>query len=480
MGEPVAIAEPDENVLEDRRDHQARALREEERPLDVVVASLAPRAEQRLRVVVPGDRADQRRLARAARSHQRRHAERRHLEIDRAQYDVVAESNAIAAKREDPHRKSSLPEDGYLELHVERIGGGRLSPYLCDRLRPGDEVQILGPFGECYYEPRDLDQPLLLVATGTGLAPLLGVARDAVARGHRGTIALFHGARSRDELYLHGELAPMVQYVGCVSGPTAATDVAHGRAVDVALARHPELAGYGVFIAGAPEAVEETRCRAIAAGCDRRDVRVDAFTPTQPYQPDDRAKLARIEPDPALWQALDHGRLLRAILEAFYARVYVDPRLAPFFQRTSITRAVDKQYEFLAWLISGEGGYFGLNPFNAHHWMVISDELFDYREQLLEATMRAHGLDEASVRRWAALHERFRREIVKQAPRGLVRDGVEMPAEGYSEETVDVATICDGCAEPMDVGSLGRLHVRTGELFCGRCAARRATVPPPA
>lgn len=386
---------------------------------------------------------------------------------------------------------SLAEEDGFLELHVERTNGGALSPFLCDELAVGDELELQGPVGDCFYDPLFVDRPLLLVGAGTGLAPLVGIARDALQRGHRGEIFLYHGARSRDGLYLHDALvdlalrSPNLHYLGCVSGEAddaSNAHLAHGRLLDVAFGRHPELRGFAVYLCGSPALVHDARVRAVAAGAERSDLHADPYEPAQPYMPDDRAKIAAIPPDPELWAALRHGEGLNQILHDFYARVFADARLAPFFHNVTKQRAIEKQYEFLSSLFSGKWQYFGLNPFNAHHWMVISDELFDYRERLFDSCLRRYGLSEELIRRWGAVHERFRREIVKARPRGLLLNGVEQAVEGWSEETISVATICDGCENEIGVGARGRVHVRTGKLFCGTCGARKvgATMPPPA
>ena len=64
-------------------------------------------------------------------------------------------------------------------------------------------------------------------------------------------------------------------------------------------------------------------------------------------------------------------------------------------------------------ILTGEPVYFGERPRNAHHWMVISDELFDYREDLLAEVERRHGMSERSIAQWRALNEAFRKQIVK-------------------------------------------------------------------
>ncbi len=384
---------------------------------------------------------------------------------------------------------SSLPEeDYYLELHVERHEHGAVSRWLTDEVAIGDVLDIQGPLGECCYEPGREDRPLLLLGTGTGLSPLVGVARDALARGHRGEIFLYHGASDPERLYLRERLEALAaahvsfHYVPCASGGDARPGMTRGRALEVALARHPSLEGFTVYLAGSSEVVHAARYRAFRAGALREETHADPFDDAERVMPDDAAKLASLAPDPELWKALGEGVLLRTILTEFYGRVYEDPRLEPFFHKVTKERAIDKQYAFLADVFTGKKDYFGLKPFNAHHWMIISDELFDYRERLIEDVMRRHGLSEAMIRRWGAVHELFRREIVKSRARGLVIDGVEHRHEGFREETVEVACLCDGCEGEIAEGSVARLHARTGELFCAACSARKvgATLQPPA
>ena len=82
---------------------------------------------------------------------------------------------------------ASLPEESDLELHVRRITGGKMSGWFHDIAQIGERVSIVGPSGECFYVPGKEDQPMLLVGTGTGLAPLYGIIRDASASRSSGT-----------------------------------------------------------------------------------------------------------------------------------------------------------------------------------------------------------------------------------------------------------------------------------------------------
>ncbi len=173
--------------------------------------------------------------------------------------------------------------------------------------------------------------------------------------------------------------------------------------------------------------------------------------------------------DPEMWQALGEGELLNRILHDFYGRVFDDERLAPFFDGVTRRRAIEKQYSFVRQQFTGEKVYFGDRPRNAHHWMVISDELFDYRETIMLDCLRRHRLPEHLVQRWRAMEERFRGDIVKDTPWKRKMGDVELPVEGYGETVLEVGSICDACGGEIDAGVTVRYHLRLGTTYCPAC-----------
>lgn len=179
-------------------------------------------------------------------------------------------------------------------------------------------------------------------------------------------------------------------------------------------------------------------------------------------------------PEPELWAALEGGEKLMRILMDFYDRVYVDPRLVPFFDGVTKQRAIEKQYSFLRQMFTGEKVYFGDRPRNAHHWMVVSEELFDHREALMERVLAEHGLPPPMIARWRAVEERFRTHIVKAAPRPRRVQGKDFPLEGYEDLETPVGILCDGCGREVARGERVRSHVRTGKAYCAACADERA------
>lgn len=182
---------------------------------------------------------------------------------------------------------ASLPHEGDIELHVRRIAGGRMSGWLHEEAKVGDRVALLGPLGDCFYVPGREEQPLLLVGTGTGLAPLYGILRDALEHRHRGPVHLFHGAVHPGGLYLVDELRQLaathshVEYTATVlEGGGAGIEV--GAIDQVVLRRFPKLAGYRGFVCGDPGLVRNLKKKLFLSGMASSDIHADAFLPSAP------------------------------------------------------------------------------------------------------------------------------------------------------------------------------------------------------
>jgi CDP-4-dehydro-6-deoxyglucose reductase, E3 len=180
---------------------------------------------------------------------------------------------------------ASLPEEGELELHVRKIAGGKMSGWLHDEARVGDRVSVLGPSGECFYVPGKEDQPMLLVGTGTGLAPLYGIVRDALRHGHRGPIHLFHGALHTGGLYLVDELRRLgeryahLNYTPAVLNGSESDGVAVGSLDLLVLKRFPKLSGWRGYVCGDPALVKMLKKKLFLSGMASRDIYADAFLP---------------------------------------------------------------------------------------------------------------------------------------------------------------------------------------------------------
>jgi ferredoxin-NADP reductase len=102
---------------------------------------------------------------------------------------------------------SSAPDDrDRVELTVERIEDGEVSPYLVDELAEGDQLELRGPIGGHFVWDVEMGGPLLLVAGGSGIAPLMAMIRHRAAQGSRVPTRLLYSSRSLEDVIYRAEL----------------------------------------------------------------------------------------------------------------------------------------------------------------------------------------------------------------------------------------------------------------------------------
>ena len=170
-----------------------------------------------------------------------------------------------------------------LSFHIRRLGGGRFSEWAHQELNIGDRIQVSEPQGLCFYRSDNLDQGLLLMGTGCGLAPLAAIAGEALRQGHSGPIHLYHGSREMDGLYWIEEMTALADshanfhYTPCVSRGDAPLGVARGRVNQIALSNMPTLKGWRVYLSGHPEMVKESRRMVLLKGALNKDIFSEAF-----------------------------------------------------------------------------------------------------------------------------------------------------------------------------------------------------------
>ena len=177
-------------------------------------------------------------------------------------------------------------EEKFLDFHIRRLPNGLFSSWVHDELEEGTELILSEAKGSCYYLPGQPEQPLLLVGTGSGLAPLYGILQDALTKGHSGPIQLYHGSRHPEGLYLIDEMRRLsktvdnFEYIPCVSADIETRGFAKGRAHDVALASKETLNGWKVFLCGHPDMVNQTKMMAYLKGASLSNIYADAFHTT--------------------------------------------------------------------------------------------------------------------------------------------------------------------------------------------------------
>jgi len=105
---------------------------------------------------------------------------------------------------------ASSPDGTRLELTVERLDDGEVSPYLTDELRPGDQIELRGPVGGYFVWEPDDGGPLLLVAGGSGVAPLMAMIRQRAVVGSEVDTRLLFSSRRWDDIIYRAELERLV------------------------------------------------------------------------------------------------------------------------------------------------------------------------------------------------------------------------------------------------------------------------------
>jgi CDP-4-dehydro-6-deoxyglucose reductase/ferredoxin-NAD(P)+ reductase (naphthalene dioxygenase ferredoxin-specific) len=164
---------------------------------------------------------------------------------------------------------ASTPEEAELRFHVRHMPGGRTSAHVATRLKVGDKVKVSGPLGVSYL--RDGHRgPVLLVAGGSGLAPIESILRTLLGRGHPARVTLYFGVRGERDVYhaaLLRELASRHSNFAyhIVQGPLH-------QAIELADAKDAMA-----YLAGPPGMVEAATTTLAARGLAPRQIHADAF-----------------------------------------------------------------------------------------------------------------------------------------------------------------------------------------------------------
>ena len=184
----------------------------------------------------------------------------------------------------------ATPADGNrVTVTVERIDGGEVSPYLVDELQVGDRLELRGPIGGWFVWKPEVGGPLLLVAGGSGLVPLMAMVRARVATGSDAPVRLLLSARTAEDVIYAAEL-------GTISGGRVGVDVVqtltraqppgwsgYRRRVDremVAEVAWPVMEKPRCYVCGPTGFVETVASALVEIGHDPQNIRTERFGPT--------------------------------------------------------------------------------------------------------------------------------------------------------------------------------------------------------
>jgi alkene monooxygenase reductase len=178
-------------------------------------------------------------------------------------------------------------EAGRVDLIVKVIPGGAFSAALDSGIARGDQLRLRGPFGQ--FGVRLSHRPMIMMAGGSGMAPIFAMLKDLAATRNRRDVIFFYGARSRRDLFLLGELEGLASshdwftFVPALSEPDPADrDWAgpNGLVTEV-LARHlPSTRGTEAYLCGPPVMIDAAIDVLKSTGCKERHIYFDRFVPS--------------------------------------------------------------------------------------------------------------------------------------------------------------------------------------------------------
>lgn len=176
-----------------------------------------------------------------------------------------------------------------IELGVERIAGGEVSPFLTETLALGDTIELRGPIGGYFTWIPDHPSPLLLVAGGSGIVPLMSMLRTRVKSPERAPGRLLYSSRTFEEIIYRAELERLAadndgfSFVPTLTRGAPADWQGETRRVDremlekyaFSTAQRPHI-----FICGPTSFVETAADQLIALGHEERLIKTERFGPT--------------------------------------------------------------------------------------------------------------------------------------------------------------------------------------------------------
>jgi NAD(P)H-flavin reductase/ferredoxin len=174
-------------------------------------------------------------------------------------------------------------DDGKVELCIRKLPGGRLSTLVNERDLTGTSVHVSRPEGDFWLRPGSA--PLLMVAGGSGLPPILAMLEDAAARGVSRSVTLLFGARTERDLYdlarieaLRAGWAGELRFVPVLSD--AGVDAAWAGARGLVTQKIPELleAGSHAYLCGPPAMIDAALVTLESLGVARPHIHFDRFT----------------------------------------------------------------------------------------------------------------------------------------------------------------------------------------------------------
>jgi CDP-4-dehydro-6-deoxyglucose reductase len=178
---------------------------------------------------------------------------------------------------------ASLPNARTVDFHVRRIPGGRFTDSQLGQVAPGHALEVELPLGSFRYHRED-ERPILMVATGTGLAPIKSILESLMDNDDCPPVSLYWGMRSESNLYLDEEIRRWAarlyefQYVPVLSRASADWAGRRGHVQDAVLADLPDLSELSIYLCGSPAMIADAKHAFLGRGADLERIYTDGFS----------------------------------------------------------------------------------------------------------------------------------------------------------------------------------------------------------
>ncbi len=358
-----------------------------------------------------------------------------------------------------PFTITSLPYEPYMELaYYVKENSEELKAL--EKLKTGDKIFVNSPSGNFHFDPKE-DKPLLILTKNNTLHIVKSVVNEAINLwSYEKTIEILQ-IGNEDQLAFEDFHLPTQVKVDSIpesdffNNPKNYISKYLLHSIYLALNESKNEIMLSTFYSLGAQSIRVLNLSP--------KVEIESIFETQNFpQPP-------AEPDLELWEYLNENNLVQKILTEFYDIVFEDERLGTFFSHVTKQRLIEKQYNYLFEQFTGEPVYFGPDMRNVHHWMVISEDLFDYRSGILETVMRQNHLPEAYLKKWMEIEERVKERIVKSKPWKRIINNELVDLEQIEKTKLDFGGVCDNCHEEILPGEEVIYHVRLGKVFCQKC-----------
>ena len=188
-----------------------------------------------------------------------------------------------------PHLQATQPG---MELHIRHMPGGKFTDHVFGAMKEKDIQRIEGPYGS-FFLREDSEKPIILLASGTGFAPIKALTQHMRHQGITRPTTLYWGGRRPSDLYqdawIQAQCAemPQLRYVPVVSDalPEDQWSGRTGFVHQAVLQDFPDLSGHQVYACGAPIVVESAHRDYVAAGLPDEEFFADSFTSEKDKHP---------------------------------------------------------------------------------------------------------------------------------------------------------------------------------------------------